>query len=56
MRNELHTQESKKAARWKAKTVAEELRSIKLKEAAKKVKNGIEETLTYIVFSSIRCF
>lgn len=31
----------------KAKAVVEKLRSIKLKDAAKKVGNGIEETLTY---------
>lgn len=31
----IHAQESKKAAREKAKAVVEELRSIKLKEAAK---------------------
>ena len=33
----IHAQESKKAAREKAKAVVEELRSMKLKEAAKKV-------------------
>ena len=38
----IHAQESKKA-----KAVVEELRSMKLKEAAKKVEDGIEETLTY---------
>ena len=48
----IHAQESKKAAREKAKTVVEELRSMKLKEAAKKVENGIEETLTYCDFPS----
>ena len=32
--------------------MVEELRSIKLKEAAKKVENGIEETLTYCEFPS----
>ena len=46
----IHAQESKKAAREKAKAVVEELRSIKLKEAAKKVEDGIEETLTYCEF------
>ena len=45
-------QESKKAAREKAKAVVEELRSIKLKEAARKLENGIEETLTYCDFPS----
>ena len=48
----IHAQESKKAAREKAKAVMEELRSMKLKEAAKKVENGIEETLTYCDFPS----
>ena len=42
----IHAQKSKKAAREKAKTVVEELRSMKLKEAAKKVEGGMEETLT----------
>ena len=48
----IHAQESKKAAREKAKAVVEELRSMKLKEAAKKVESGIEETLTYCDFPS----
>ena len=48
----IHTQESKKAAREKAKAVVEQLLSMKLKEAAKKVENGIEETLTYCDFPS----
>ena len=48
----VHAQESKKAAREKAKAVVEELRSMKLKEAAKKVEDGIEETLTYCDFPS----
>ena len=48
----IHAQESKKAAREKAKAVVEELRSMKLKEAAKKVEDGIEETLTYCDFPS----
>ena len=37
----IHAQESKKAARDKARAVVEELRSMKLKEAAKKVEDGI---------------
>ena len=41
----IHAQESKKAAREKAKVVVEELRSMELKEAAKKVEDGIEESL-----------
>ena len=48
----IHAQESKKAAREKTKAVVEQLRSMKLKEAAKKVENGIEETLTYCDFPS----
>ena len=48
----IHAQESKKAAREKAKAVVEELRAMKLKEAAKKVEDGIEETLTYCDFPS----
>ena len=39
-----------KASREKAKAVAAELRAMKLKEAAKKVEDGIEETLTYCDF------
>ena len=46
----IHTQESKKAAREKAEAVVDELRLMKLKEAARKVKDGIEETLTYCDF------
>lgn len=48
----IHAQESKKAAREKAKAVVEELHSMKLKEAAKKAEDGIEETLTYCDFPS----
>ncbi len=46
----IHAQESKKAARAKASLVVEELRAMKLPEAAKKVEDGIEETLTYADF------
>jgi transposase-like protein len=46
----IHAQESKESARKKAKQVADELRSMKLKEAAKKLEDGIEETLTYMSF------
>lgn len=46
----IHSQESKKAAREKAKAVVEELRQMKLKEAADKLEKGIEETLTYMAF------
>ena len=48
----IHAQESRKAAKEKAKAVAAELRAMKLKEAAKKVEDGIEETLTYYDFPS----
>ena len=46
----IHAQESKDAAREKAKQVADELRNMKLKEAAKKLEDGIEETLSYMNF------
>lgn len=46
----IHAQESKEAAREKAKAVAAELQALKLKEAAKKVTDSIEETLTYMNF------
>ena len=48
----IHAQESKKAAREKAKAVVAELQATKLKEAAKKIEDGIEETLTYADFPS----
>jgi transposase-like protein len=48
----IHAQEDKKAAREKAKAVVAQLREMKLKEAAKKVEDGIEETLTYCDFPS----
>ncbi len=47
----IHAQESKPAARDKAKQVAVTLREMKLKEAAKKVEDSIEETLAYMDFS-----
>ena len=46
----IHAQESKKAAREKAKAVVAQLREMKLKEAARKVEDGVEETLTYCDF------
>ena len=46
----IHAQESKAAAREKAKQVAEKLHEMKLSAAAKKVEEGIEETLTYMNF------
>ena len=48
----IHAQESKKASREKAKAVVAELSAMKLKEAAKKVEDGIEETLIYCDFPS----
>ena len=48
----IHAQESKDAARKKAQDVVEKLRAMKLREAAKKVEMGIEETLTYMEFPS----
>lgn len=43
---------SKEAAREKALQVAENLKVMKLSKAAKKVEDGIEETLTYMDFPS----
>ena len=43
---------ARKASREKAKAVVEELRSMKRKEAAKKMDDGIEEPLTYCDFSN----
>lgn len=48
----VHAQKSKKAVLKKEKAVLEELRSIKLKEADKKVEDSIEEILTYCDLSS----
>lgn len=48
----IHAQESKEAAREKAKQVATSLREMRLNEAAKKLEAGIEETLTYMTFPS----
>ena len=48
----IHAQVSKKAAWEKSKAVVEEMRSMKLKEVARKVGDGIEETLTYCDFLS----
>ena len=46
----IHAQESFEASMQKAKAVAAELEAMKLKEAARCVCNGIEETLTYTRF------
>ncbi|WP_367568065.1 IS256 family transposase [Lacrimispora sp.] len=48
----IHSQECKTSAKEKAKQVAEKLREMKLTSAAKKVEDGIEETLTYMDFPS----
>ena len=48
----IHAQENKEAARKKARDIVEKLRSMRLNEAAKKVEDGIEETLTYMDFPS----
>ena len=52
MRKSIHAQESKEAARRKAKEVAEKLRKMKLSAAAKKVEENIEETFTFMGFPS----
>jgi len=46
----IHVSENKSAAREKARQVAAELRNMKLKEAAQKLEDGIEETITYMAF------
>lgn len=46
----IHAQESKEASLAKAKDVTGALREMKLKEAAKKVEDSVEETLTYTSF------
>ena len=48
----IHAQESRKASREKVRAEAAELRAMKLREAADKVKAGIEEALTYYDFPS----
>lgn len=48
----IHSQESKEAARLKAQQVAQKLCEMKLKAAAKKVEDSIEETLTFMDFPS----
>ena len=46
----IHGQEDKKAAREKARAVVAQLKEMKLKEAARKVEDSVEETLTYCDF------
>ena len=48
----IHSQESRKSARLKAAQVAAELREMKLRAAAKKVEDSIEEPLTFMDFPS----
>lgn len=46
----IHAQENREAAREKAHQVADKLKEMKLSSAAKKLQDGIEETLTYMDF------
>lgn len=46
----IHAQESREASEEKAEAVARKLEEMKLKEAAKVLRNGITETLTYTAF------
>jgi len=48
----IHAQENKEAARLKASQVAEALKKMNLKAAAKKVEDSIDETLTFMDFPS----
>ena len=48
----IHAQENKEEAREKARDVVEKLRSMRLNDAAKKVEDGMEETLTYMELPS----
>ncbi len=47
----IHAQESKASAKEKAAQVAQTLKDMKLKEAATKIENSIEEALNYMDFS-----
>ena len=46
----IHAQENREAAREKARQVADKLKEMKLSSAAKKLQDGIEETLIYMDF------
>lgn len=46
----IHAQENKEAAREKVASVVAKLREMKLSAAAKKVEDGVDETLTYMDF------
>lgn len=48
----IHAQECRVSAQEKAKQVAQKLREMKLSAAAKKLEDGIDETLTYMGFPS----
>ena len=48
----IHAQENREAAIKKAESVVQRLKEMKLSAAAKKVEEGIEETLTYMQFPS----
>ena len=44
----IHAQENKEAACEKAASVVAKIREMKLSAAAKKVEDGVDETLTYM--------
>ena len=46
----IHAQETLEAAREKAEAVVQKLREMRLREAAKKVEDGIEETPDVLCF------
>ncbi len=46
----IHSQECKSAAREKAAQAAQKLRERKISSAAKRLEDGIDETLTYMDF------
>ncbi len=46
----IHASEDKAAARGKAKSVSEKLKQMKFAKASQKVRESIEETLTYMDF------
>ena len=50
MLNAIYAQESKAASLARARDVIDALQSMKLKEAAKKVEDSVEKTLTYTSF------
>ena len=49
----IHACEDRQAAQDKAAAVIEKLSAMRLKEAASKVREGIEETLTYYKLPSL---